>query len=252
VDELLAVLAKEATAGRRRRYLGVGVIVGYIALIVGLVLSGHVEQMATFTGLMGTIGLFFAASQTQKNAAHVLSEHDDLRVVGPLAEAIEYDDKDTAAGAEVGLVRLLPRLQASDHALLTHEQRRALDRALTKKVRLDLKLAILAAYEQIGDPLSVPVVERVAAGLPKGIRDPNVERRAAEALPGVRAAAERVRASQTLLRPVESVPTDTLLRPAESAPTAPLETPLRPAATEPASLRDRAEDAPQTTSARIG
>ncbi|MBM3494671.1 MAG: hypothetical protein FJX72_10220 [Armatimonadetes bacterium] len=229
VDELLAVLAKESAGARRRRNIGIGLIVGYMALVMVLVLTSNTEQIATYIGLISSVGVMFAASQIQKNAAGELAEHDDLRVVGPLAEALEYDDKDTVAGAERSLIKLLPRLQATDYALLSHEQRRCLDRSLIKKSGSPLKHAILSAYEQIGDEQSVVVVEKLASGQHKTIRDAAVLKHAADSLPAIRAGSARVKAAQTLLRPAFADGADMLLRPVEAAPTGPVELLLRPA-----------------------
>lgn len=199
-------------------------------LTVVLTAAGKGSDASSYAGsFFGLFASMFAVSQLHKNAASALARYDDVRAIGFLAEALEFDDKGVAQQAQEALIRLLPRLKATDHGLLTDEQRRCLDRALLKHRSAELSLAILTAYEQVGDPTSVPVVEKLAAGEVRRIRDDRVSQRARHVLPVIRKRAEKVRAAQTLLRPVETAGSDTLLRPADGAPTGPTELLLRPA-----------------------
>jgi len=228
VESLLALLEKEAANRRRRRTIGVVVVVAWLGLMVLLAATHHGENVGSFTSIIGSLGALFAATQLQKDTAKALLRFDDVRAVGGLAEALEFDDKGVAQGAEEALTRLLPRLKASDHTLLTPDQRRCLDRALIKRAKGAFRLAVLAAYEQVGDETSVALVEKIAAAGVRGIRDQRVIARAAEALPTMRERAQLVKAAQTLLRPADAVGDETLLRPASGPPSGPVETLLRP------------------------
>jgi len=228
VDRLLALMEKEGVNRRKRRNIGIAVVIVYIFLVVLSAVTNHGASAGSYSGMFGAIAALFAATQLQKNAAGALARYDDVRGVGFLAEAMEYGDKGIERQAETALVRLLPRLRATDHALLTEPQRRCLDRALVKRRSPELALAILAAYEQVGDEKSVELVERIASAQIPAIKDHRVIKRAAEVLPALRHRAELVRAAQTLLRPADKADADILLRPASGPPTGPVETLLRP------------------------
>ena len=88
---------------------------------------------------------------------------DDIRAVGPLADALELDAKSIRTVARKALTRLLPRLQASDAHLLNADQRASLHRALKSKDE-EFVIAALKAYEQVGDEKALPYVERLAEG----------------------------------------------------------------------------------------
>lgn len=244
VPGLLELLEKESANRTKRRRWGVVVVCLYMGALITVAATGHSENLGAFGGMTSTLFALFAATQIQKDAARVLAKYDDKRGVGRLAEALEYQDKAVTAEAEAALVRLLPGLLATDHGLLTPDQRRCLDRALVKHGKSELAMAILDAYEQVGDPDSVAVVERLASGEIRKATSAVVNR-AAGVLPAMRVRAEAVRAAQTLLRPVEEVGADVLLRPVEAGPTAPVETLVRPVDAEecvaiPEGLRDEA------------
>lgn len=228
VDALLKLLEKEGARRRKRRLFGVVLLSTWAAVLVIMLATGNGSQVGSFTGMIGGMVALFAATQLQKDAATALTRYDDIRSVGPLAEALEFEDKGVATEASGALVRLLPRLRASDHAVLTPDQRRCLDRSVVKRRNADLTMAVLAAYEQIGDETSVELVERIAAGEVKGIGDQRVIAYAGEILPAMRRNAELVKAAQTLLRPADAAESDMLLRPAGGAPDGPEERLLRP------------------------
>jgi hypothetical protein len=75
---------------------------------------------------------------------------DDLHAVGPLAEALASRRRHIRDIAEDALIRLLPRLTKEHAALLDKNQRANLNHALSGRSR-SLTLAILHAWEQIGD-----------------------------------------------------------------------------------------------------
>ncbi|MBM3495068.1 MAG: hypothetical protein FJX72_12235 [Armatimonadetes bacterium] len=227
VDGLLELLEKESATRAKRRKIGIAVVCCYIALFVMAALTDHAKFIGNMGGMTGIMIALFAATQAQKDAARVLARYDNKRGVGRLAEALDYNDKHVLAEVEPALIRLLPKLIATDHALLSLDQRRSLDKAIVKRGKAPLALAVLDAYEQIGDPDSVEVVERMAKGEVRRL-DAAVVERAREVLPAMRVRAEAVHAAQTLLRPVEVADADMLLRPVESGPSGPVETLVRP------------------------
>ena len=105
-------------------------------------------------------------------------------------------------------VRLLPRLHASDFHLLNDIQRGLLRRALLGDDK-PLTIAILKAWEQIGDGRDLPFVEKICSF------DREVMEAAKACLPFLLVRTEQQKVSRTLLRPAKmSTTSDMLLRPA--------------------------------------
>jgi hypothetical protein len=219
VDNLLAVLAEERRKRRTRQRWITGVLLTWVALMLVLALwSKDFHALNSLSGMWGAIAAAFAASQVQKKVTKELAEFEDIRSVGPLALALEYQDRELKAVAENKLTRLLPRLQVSDAPLLDEEQRKCLYRALRGR-NTELVLAILKALEQVGDEQAVPYVQKLADG--EGIAATALRiREAAQAcLPALQQRAELERSRQTLLRAASAsdTPSDVLLRPASGA-----------------------------------
>jgi HEAT repeat protein len=148
-----------------------------------------------------------------------LADYDDVAGVGALAETLEWPDRRVQDMAARALVRLLPRLRASDARLLSPTQRGCLYRVLSMRhVGRDstLVLAILQALQQVGDEAAIPYVQRLARSTTFGPTQRKVRQAAEECLPYLRNSADMQRASQTLLRASaqENVASDALLRPA--------------------------------------
>ncbi|HZP82120.1 MAG TPA: hypothetical protein VFB21_10805 [Chthonomonadaceae bacterium] len=155
--------------------------------------------------------------------------YNDVRLVGPLAEALKWPDPHIQSIAATALTRLLPRLRASDAGLLNASQRVGLCHAL-EGAKPDLILAILRAFEQVGDGSAAPFVERLARGKGAAAREKRIQEAAQECLPYLQLLAAQERASQTLLRPagIPDVPPESLLRPAASTPETDPQQLLRP------------------------
>jgi hypothetical protein len=171
-----------------------------------------------------------AVTKLQRNAISALARYDDIRAVGPLTEALDYRDRGLADAAVPKLAEFLPRLQSGDAALLDDAQRRILDRVLLKHRKPDLVLAILAAYEQVGDAKSLEAVERLAAGEGRCAKDRRVREAAIDCHAALKQRAQAERDAQTLLRPVYTGdPEGTLLRPAHGPGDADAKVLLRPA-----------------------
>src|SRR5947207_15280562 len=98
----------------------------------------------------------------QKSAARTLSGCEILPAVGPLCEALTVDDRRIRALTEPVLIRLLPRMKASDSFLLNDGQRAILHRALLRS-KPEFALAILAALEQVDDHQAIAPVARLSS-----------------------------------------------------------------------------------------
>jgi hypothetical protein len=225
VDALLALVQQEAVKRKkkRRKFL-IGLTV-YFVCIIGLTVflslaKGHLETSLfnSIGSMSGLIAAAFAVSQAQRNATRKLAQFEDIRTVGPLAEALEFNDKSMRAVTEEALIKLLPRLRASDAPLLNEDQRACLNRALTRSKNTPLVLAILKAYEQVGDEKALPCVEKLAEGEGRTGKEERVQAAAIGCLPALRTRIEQQRASQTLLRASDAVatPPEVLLRPAQA------------------------------------
>lgn len=114
----------------------------------------------------------FVGWMLQRQSKQTILQINDIQLIGPLAEALDAERMVKPKVIIMALKRLLPRLQASDAAVLTRNQRLCLYRALSWRgnkegVRVlrydrDLALAILKAMEQIGDKDALPYVQHVA------------------------------------------------------------------------------------------
>lgn len=191
--------------------------------------------MGKSRSILGKLLHWFGGGKAEQRAeVERLAASDDVRAVGPLIDALKSSDRQTRAVIENALIRLLPRLLAADSEILNVEQRNVLYRAL-QGMNTELILAILRAFEQVGDGNAIPYVDRLASGMGKGqvVRDKRVREAAQMCLPFLAARLSRQRGSQTLLRAssAPAPPTDNLLR-ASTAPGVPLST-----------LRRSAEDA---------
>jgi hypothetical protein len=219
VQDLLSILVRERAARSRKRKLWGAVIICYVVLLLAsAILSRNFSMLGSVGSMTGLIVALFAATQTQRNVARLLTEIEDLRVVGALAEALEFQDQKVGELAESSLISLLPRLKASDAGLLDAQQRNCLHRALSRK-NSNLVVAILQSLEQIGDAEAVPYVQKLADGHGLAARDVQIRTAAQHCLPYLQQLAEEQRVRQTLLRAsdVTEVPIaapDTLLRPA--------------------------------------
>jgi hypothetical protein len=168
-------------------------------------------------------------SRKARQAAGRLARLEDVSAIGGLVETLAFGHDSTGhAPAREALIRLLPQLKASDRDVLTEGQIALLRATLGTSPyvtgnlfsglsrRLDahtrLQIAILKAFEQVGDSHSLPVISRLA----KHASNPQVRAAAEECLPFVRARVDQARVSQTLLRAADASGTapDTLLRPA--------------------------------------
>lgn len=190
---------------------------------------GHISYGGV--GGIGVIPVIITALRLHllnENVVRMLSRYDDLRILDPLIASLRTDRITNHGPSEMPVLRLLAKLTPQHGSSVSKKSRSILNKLLVESREKALVLAILAAWEQVGDEEAVPVVERLAHGNAFLGNDFEVRRAAAEALPAVRESANRATISETLLRPADADETTALLRPAASSDT-PEDALLRPA-----------------------
>ncbi len=232
VDEVLEVLRAERQVYSRAWQHNVRWIAGLIVVCILIAKVAHYPDMIhMLPGAIGGIAIGGRIVSDRRRAAVLaITRFDDVRAVGPLAEALEFKDKYLLPIASTALIRLLPRLQANDAAYLSRAQRACLNRALEGK-DLELTMAILKAWEQVGDAGAIEQVQYLTEGRGWGGRSRKVVALAKECLPALRQSAERQQVGSQLLRPADGnlTPSGVLLRPAQPhVATDPLDQLLRP------------------------
>lgn len=166
IDALLAILLKESRKSTAWKRLGIGLGILLMVLILSQGIYKQEMPFETLFRMCIPVGLICAggvASLRQQAVAAAITQFDDVRALGPLAEVLEFRTEPIVPIAEKALIRLLPRLQAQDASLLSSAQRACLNRAL-EGGNTGLTLAILKAWEQVGDADALPIVERLAEG----------------------------------------------------------------------------------------
>jgi hypothetical protein len=230
--DLIEYLQREGRRSRnltRLKKLGYGVMLSIFAVVALIWLFSGLSthhwsefpwRPLVFLNVFNMLGFMAAASQEQKSAAKTLAEVDDVQCVGVLAEAMEYTDKqgkvekETRAVAENALTRLLPRLQATDKELLTREQLACLTQALSRD-NGHLTLAILKAFEQVGDESCIRSVQNVIDGKSAFVEGTDVRQAATHCLTALKENIETQKLARTLVRPSMGPTEEILLRPVE-------------------------------------
>jgi hypothetical protein len=220
---------------RYRRLIGV-YFVGVLAYLVGTFanLAHLIPQypwgiLISLMPIAYVIALFAsqAVGKRWQNTAAQLAETEDPRYIGPLIEACMSINVERVNGqaspAREALIRRLPQLRADETHLINSQQRQLLNRFLAGNAvwyggNVRLAVAILQAYEQVGDSAALPIVERLAAG-ERGGMVRAVREAAQQCLIFLRPRAEAEQANQQLLRASDgnATPTDVLLRPVASS-----------------------------------
>jgi len=176
-----------------------------------------------------------------REAIQKLQEVADVASVGPLIDALKLDDLKVRESARTALIELLPRLQPEDAALLNTAQRAKLCSVLSIPVEnplykdvaavfrpahdraVNLRVAILQAFAQVGDERALRIVERLAGAEANTHGERRIREAAQQCLPVLQERVRQLNAPSTLLRAsaVAESP-DILLRPAmEGGATAP-------------------------------
>jgi hypothetical protein len=128
-----------------------------------------------------------------------LAARDDVRVIGPLAEALRSWDGESQRIAEDALVRLLPRLRAEHEPMIGPDARKSLYRALRGKNE-SLSLAIIKALRYIGDAEALITVSRMVYDKSRAGIESRVQNAAIALLPELQERVEEQNAVTTLLR----------------------------------------------------
>jgi hypothetical protein len=194
-------------------------------------ISAHSGQVAVsgLTPLLLLIGSSVFAFLTKRERIQLtktLLQYEDLRAIGPLAEALYLQDKAVRTEAAASLARLLPRLREEDASLLDDHQRLLLSLYLGRsrwsllEDNDALSLAIVEAYWHIGNGSEVPTVKRIAQGKGSAAKDARVREAAQRYVAEMQRRAELARQPETLLRASASVNANSemLLHPAVQTP----------------------------------
>jgi hypothetical protein len=162
----------------------------------------------------------------KKSALNQLADLQDVRFAGYLINLLAFPEATVRAIASRGLVELLPRMKASDGALLSAQHRETL-RLMLKGRDYPLMLAILRAYPQIGDESDLEAVGMLLANDSHG--ELAIRWAAQNCLPFLQAKAEQRQNRDSLLRASDqpNAPAE-LLRPAAATETNETQQLLRP------------------------
>ena len=231
-EELLDILAEERRKSlkRRKRVKIVAAILGLVfclSMLMATVQHVHFSGFSSVLNVLpGIIAGMYALTAKQRKGLQALAGFNDIRAVPHLITALEYTDGSVKLTAANALPSLLPRLQASDAALLNRGHYAILNRALKNDLKIyktnvtQLRVAILQSLQQVGDESSLPIVEELAEGKGKAVGHLEVRQAAQECLPYLRLRAENQHQTQTLLRASDGNMTgaDMLLHPAMPQP----------------------------------
>lgn len=225
IHEVLPLLRDQENRRIRKRKTSIRICLGILLLCVVLgttPLSFTPQYLAlvclTLVGGFGLVTFLVtgpvAELRQQQTAALALARFDDPRAVGPLAETLSDYDRVITPIVTQALIRLLPRMKASDASLLSSQQRFNLNQALRGR-NVSLKLAILKAWEQVGDREAIPEVERLIHAPGEDAATTLVATAARECLPFLQQSFERRQEGEQLLRASDagSAAPKTLLRP---------------------------------------
>jgi hypothetical protein len=218
LQEAVYSLLDMAHAGARRatlrRALYFVACVFCVALLAGIVLTLALDSIDYAPPLQVTFAIFLGVATmeapVEDEVAAALLGLDDPRAAGPIAEAL--DRAETRWLAEEVLIRLLPRLRASDADRLNEAQRASLYRNL-RRGNTRFILACLQALRQVGDESAVGHVKRLTEQKGWSAAAAQIRDAAKETLTYLEFRLQRERNRRTLLR-AAAEPTERLPRPA--------------------------------------
>ena len=172
-DEAMTILcslaAAEGVRARRLRWAA------YYSVLLTCLLRIMVPAGRPFVLLMIVSGVGAIISMfltpLRWRATRLLSDLDDVSLIGSLLDAITVDFRDSTLRESLhqSLTRLLPCLQASDAArllprhitTLNNEVKHSFISRWESGVKVDYLLVVLKALEQVGDETSLPTVEKL-------------------------------------------------------------------------------------------
>lgn len=198
--------------GRRRRVRLGWLLTGAVEAAYFAVVFPHARWWLLTAGVCVQLCILATVQQAGRwdvrwaQSARRVAEDFDVAGIGALVEGLAMPSEPALTAKEL-LSVLLPRMRASDAGHLDAEQRSLLNRFLVRgehyragKVNIALTLAILLAYEQVGDAAAIPAVEQLALGYSYAAFDRDVHEAAQRCLEFVRERATEERAAATLLR----------------------------------------------------
>ncbi len=177
-EESLSVLARLLTRERARRKQRSSLLLATV-LILGIGGCGLVSMylltpypVPTWLGIFTAAPLLFLLSRydpigrLEKTALEYLLQLEDPRTVGSLLEQRPLVSLTDRKGVDAALIRLLPQMNAEDMALLTPAQHNQFYEILEYSCRdrdIELRLAVIAVLEQIGERRSLGPLYLLAA-----------------------------------------------------------------------------------------
>lgn len=244
-DRLTKMARTEAKSFRRSKAWNLGIVTLVLTGFAGVMVSAVIHSMRSipwnpndyvyyvFAPLLLRFRRSAKTEATYRELASELIQIEDVSAIGALAELLSiYDIHQLEVREQVqgALIRLLPRLKSTDAGLLNATQRDCLNAVL--KIRgnhilnaqpVELRLAILKAYEQVGDEKALPIVAMLTID-GKMHMPSEVTAAARECLPILQSRVAALKKGgnsdrQVLLRGsyVGDVAPDTLLRPTQAA-----------------------------------
>jgi hypothetical protein len=181
-DAAIGLIHELSTAVRRRKralsWLPVPIIITPTAVLAGLKLLaiGATGIVPVYQALLAATAvgsaslatlLFFGVNRLNKSV-RALSDLDDIRAVGVMAESLSAGEPALSIAGSV-LIRILPRMSRLDLERLTPEQRQCLLQGMLNSTsglkytyyNPALAIAILRALERIGDTTDAAAVKRL-------------------------------------------------------------------------------------------
>ena len=183
-----------------------------------------------------SVGLLIAGvlllPRSHSRAISTLAQWNDVRVIGPLIDALPMSlGRDRYEILRL-LTDLLHRVKAEDYPLLTWQQQRKLMDSLyfsENHQEVHFQVAVVRSLARVGDADALRLLQSLASDAPLSDYEHMVRDAARDCLPLLQDRLERLRQSQHLLRPSVSEPLpDELLRPVTSREDADPEILLRP------------------------
>ena len=223
VECLIAIIRRErALRTRLKRAAWAAASVAPIALVVEMVMArllsmppGSAERALTSL-LWMPVSVAMSPGPVCHGATQMLARYPDRDLVGYMADVVAYRNKAITASVRPALISVLPRLRREDAWLLNRRQRAALNCELARAGRSQpmLALAILAAWEQVGDASCIPAVRKLARAKSRDRISPAVVARAQECLPLLTSQGSTPATQHELLRATGTAPDGgaTLLR----------------------------------------
>ena len=188
------------------------------------------EYLLVLPGGYGFYSIVALASVEADSDIDLLTQAAGKKAIPALLDALSFNGLPAYSKLySLALITLLPQLQAADAALLTPSHRHYLNSLLRWEFLTiaavgpedALVVAILKAYEQVGDTKAIPYVKRLVGMKARSNRQRVLQQAAQECLPLLRVNASGIDVTKTLLRasmPDTNTP-EILLRPVISATT---------------------------------